>query len=339
MHITIEQNVPLAPLTTLKVGGKAEHYVRVTTEAELTSARTYAKKNNLPIRILGGGSNTLVSDEGVGGLLIHIAIKGVEVVGTTEEVIKVVVGAGEVFDEFIKRCVEEGWWGLENLSHIPGSVGATPVQNVGAYGVEIQSLISQVRVFDTLEECYRLLVVEECNFGYRDSVFKQEPGRYIVTEVTFELSKIPERKLTYKDLEEYFKDTKEPSLLAIREAVIEIRSKKFPDWTVVGTAGSFFKNAIISSTEALMLERKYPELPMYPLSATQIKVPVGYIFDKILNAKGERIGSVGTFEGQALVLVAYEGATAKEVLAFSNTLAERTFEATGIVLEREVTCL
>ena len=332
----IETHEQLAHHTTLKVGGAAEYFTVVTTEAELVSAVDWAKAHAAPITVLGGGSNVLVSDEGVRGLVIKNAIAGFSVT-TSADTILVTVGAGEVFDDVVAKAVEAGWWGLENLSHIPGSVGATPVQNVGAYGVEVKDVIASVRVFDTAVMKFKMLSPTDCLFGYRDSVFKKPTGQhYVITSVTFRLSCTSTPHLSYRDLAEYFAD-KNPTLAEIREAVIAIRSRKFPDWQVVGTAGSFFKNPTITTEAFARLSAKYEGIPSYVVSDHLVKVPLGWLLDKALNLKGVQDGPVGTYEGQALVLVNRGGATASDIARFAEKIVDAVKTETGIDIEWEVT--
>ena len=336
MAVALQSNVPLAGHTTLKVGGTAELFTTVTTTDGLLEALAYANANHKSVVILGGGSNTLVLDTGVSGLVIKIAIEGITVTDEESGVL-VTAGAGVLFDALVAMCVQEGLWGLENLSSIPGTVGATPVQNVGAYGVEVGDLISAVHVYDTQEKKFTTLTRSECQFGYRDSLFKHEVGRFIVTEVTYALSRVPQRRLSYKDLTLWFTDEPEPSLAAIRAAVTAIREQKFPDWHVVGTAGSFFKNPVVSHEQGMLLRSQYPELPLFPAAGQGMKVALGWILEHVLKVKGIRDGNVGTYAGQALVRVAVDGATASEVDAFAHTLGRVVYDRTRITIEREVT--
>lgn len=330
-----KENEQLATHTTLQVGGPAEYFTTVTTEEELVEACRYAHERSVPVKILGGGSNVLVPDAGVSGLVIQNHITGFEsdIVGDT---VTLTVGAGEVFDEVVAQTVRSGWWGLENLSHIPGLVGATPVQNVGAYGVEVKDLIKRVRVFDRTREQFAELAPEDCQFAYRDSIFKRPAGAtLVITAVTFTLSTQPRPQLTYRDLQERFADAT-PSVPEIREAVIAIRAKKFPDWHRVGTAGSFFKNPVVSSEQFAKLQAEYPELPGFATDRG-VKVPLGWILDKVLQYKGVREGAVGTYQGQALVIVNHGGATATEITEFAKQIANDVKASIGIEIEWEVT--
>lgn len=337
----IKENIPLAPYTTLKIGGSAEYFVEVYDITELHDAVSFAHEKSLPISVIAGGSNVLVSDEGVNGLVIKVALEGVSLEEDINSSVVVSAGAGEDFDAFIARAVQSGWWGIENLSAIPGSVGATPVQNVGAYGLEVRDVIEWVEVFDTKANDTKRLTVSECSFGYRDSIFKHEEGKkYIVTRVAYRLKKDGEPQITYRDLAEWFAGAGDtPTLAEVRAAVMRIRSRKFPDWNTTGTAGSFFKNPVISHEEYESLKETYADMPGYKLEDGSVKVPLGWIFDKILDARGVTEGNVGTYEGQALVVINHGSATQKEVDAFANKLAQNVFDATKITIEREVTSM
>lgn len=335
MARAVTRNVSLAAYTTLQVGGPARAFALVETEAELKAATAEAAAEGLPVRILGGGSNLLVADTGVEAFVMHMAIRGVihEVAGDT---VQLTAAAGERLDDVVAYAVAHDFWGLENLSHIPGTVGAIPVQNVGAYGVEVADLITQVRVLDTTTNTYLNLTPADCQFGYRDSIFKHEAGeRYIVTAVTFALTTVPSPQLSYRDLAERFQGAT-PSLVDIRSAIIAIRAEKFPDWTTVGTAGSFFKNPIVPTTAFTALQAQYPEIPHYPASPGRIKVSLGWILDKVLHLKGYRAGTVGLYEAQALVLINHGGATSGEIAAFATDICARVYEVTGLTIEWEV---
>lgn len=333
-----KENEPLAAHTTLQVGGPAEYFAVAHSEEELAAYVREAKVHGLPVTVLGGGSNVLAPDEGLSGLVLKNEIDGIAETDDDGTVL-VTAGAGVVFDELVAHTVARGYWGLENLSHIPGSVGATPIQNVGAYGVEIGNFVACVRVYDMEKDDFRTLKGNECAFGYRDSIFKHTEGAHlIVTSVTFRLSRTPAPRLSYKDLTERF-GTSAPSQQEIRDAVIAIRAKKFPDWHRVGTAGSFFKNPIITNAQFDALRTRYPELPGFPAGDAHTKVALGWILDRVCELRGVRVGNVGTYEGQALVLVNHGNATAREIEQFAHNIASRVHERTGINIEWEVTRL
>lgn len=339
MSITILKDVPLAPLTTLKVGGYASFFVKVTEESELKDAISYAKQQGLPVVILGGGSNVLVPDRGIDALVIVPAFVSLTYTEVDDHTVIVTAGAGVVLDELICETVEKGLWGLENLSSIPGSVGGVPVQNVGAYGVEAKDVIQSVTVYDRETESSIVLTNEACAFAYRMSLFKHEEGkRYVITHVAFVLSRVPNPKIVYKDLAAYFSESREATQKEIRNAVIAIRSAKFPDWHTCGTAGSFFKNPILDEEQFLTLKERYPDMVGY-IQNGKAKVSLGWILDHVLHLKGYREGNVGLYEAQALVLVTHGESTSDEIFSFSETIIQKIFDATGIIVEREVILL
>ncbi|OGG85464.1 UDP-N-acetylenolpyruvoylglucosamine reductase [Candidatus Kaiserbacteria bacterium RIFOXYB1_FULL_46_14] len=333
-----KEDVSLAPYTTLKVGGKAKYFAVVKNEEELKEVCSEARRLDLPVLVLGGGSNLLISDEGIDAVVIKNEIEGILYQELDDEVL-VTAGGGEVWDDLVSDIVGRNLWGLENLSAIPGTVGATPIQNVGAYGVEAGELIESVRVYDIDKDDFITLSVADCHFAYRDSFFKTAGGRRnIIVSVTYRLSKKPRPRLLYKDLAEYFKAIANPSLQEVRQAIINTRAGKFPDWTKVGTAGSFFKNPIISSEEAAELVKEYPTLPVFVQEDGRAKISLGYILDKICGLRGLREGDVGLYEKQALILVNYGGASALEIKEFVQKISDAVFEKTKIKIEQEVNC-
>lgn len=340
--LKIDHNVSLAPYTTFKIGGPAEYFAVVESEEELVAATVEARERHQPINVLGGGSNVLIDDAGLKGLVIKNEIKGISHAISGDQIL-VTAGAGESWDDFVALTVKEGWWGLENLSSIPGSVGATPIQNVGAYGVEVAILIKSVRVFDMERGEFREFTNEECTFGYRDSFFKTEAGRkMVVTKVTYTLSLVHSPKLHYKDLATHFSDVADIDHIAqkeIRDAVIKIRASKFPNWKQIGTAGSFFKNPVISEEHYEALVTQYPGLPGYREGEGRIKVSLGWILDNVCDLKGKREGNIGLYEKQALVLVNFGGATASEIKNFATKICDKVFQKTKIEIEMEVRVL
>lgn len=332
----IQEGIQLKEHTTFHIGGPADYFVSVASVNELKEAITFAQERSLPITMLGGGSNMLVSDDGIRGLVIHVGILGMEYESIPPHDAIVHVGAGVMLDELVRDTVARGYWGLENLSAIPGTVGATPIQNVGAYGVEVASRISSVTALHKTSGEERVFTLSECAFGYRSSFFKTEAGKeFVITNVSFKLTKIPTPHLHYADLVRFFGDA-DPSQKEIRDAVIRIRSKKFPDWNVIGTAGSFFKNPFISKEAFNALRIKLPELLGYENKDGTMKIPLGWILDKVLHVRGVRVGEVGTYEGQSLVILNYGGATARDVDAFASDIEKKVYDATGVHIEREV---
>jgi len=336
MSLPIQSNEPLKQLTTLRVGGEAQYFVDIDSESYLDEAVGYAHKNNLPITILGGGSNILVSENGIKGLVIRMSLVDIAT-EVEEEKVLLTASAGVVLDDLVSHAVEHGYWGIENLSHIPGTVGAAPVQNVGAYGVEVKDVIKTVRVYNIQARRFEVLTADECNFEYRDSLFKKSEGKkYIVVAVTFALSTEVLPQLSYADLQSRFTDA-QPTLLEIRQAIIEIRAGKFPDWNVVGTAGSFFKNPVILRTKFQELCTQYPGLPGFDVDDTFVKIPLGWVLDKVLHLKGVGNEKVGTYQGQALVLINKADATATDIAEFADDIVKKVHDATDIQVQWEVT--
>ncbi len=332
--MTIQENIPLAEHTTFKIGGPARFFCRVSDEDELIKAVRFATEKKIDFFVLGGGSNLLISDNGFGGLVIKNEIKGIKYVDD-----RVIASAGEMWDDLVAWSVEKGLYGLENLSAIPGTVGASPVQNIGAYGVEVSNTIESVRVFDAVRAEFIDLSNVDCTFGYRDSIFKHQKNRYIVTRVVFKLNKAGGINTSYKELADYFKTKKPgsiPSLAEVRQAVIDIRWGKLPDWKLWGTAGSFFKNPIVSIQQCIELRQKYPDLPSFPDKDGTVKIPLGWILDKVCNLKGLCMGNACVYENQALVVVTKPGSSADEVVRLTNEIRKVVREKTSLEIEAEV---
>lgn len=338
MALTIKENISLAPYTTFKIGGLARFYCSVETEDELVEACKFAREKNLAIFILGGGSNILISDRGFDGLVIRMKMKGVEYMENEDGTVIVSAAAGEQWDDLVEQTVGKGMYGLENLSAIPGTVGAAPVQNIGAYGAEVSNTLIKVRVLEMETLTFKEFSKEECSFSYRDSRFKHEKGKHVITRVYFNLNKKSQVNITYKDLADYFskKNLASPTLQQVRDAVIDIRWNKLPDWKLWGTAGSFFKNPIISANNFIELKKTYPELPGYSESDGRVKVSLGWILDKVCNMKGMCLDNVCVYEKQALVLVSKPGATSEEVVNLAHKIMAEVKEKTGIEIEGEV---
>lgn len=336
--IEIKENVPLAQYTTFKIGGPARYYCSVSNEDDLIEACRFARERNVPVFILGGGSNILVSDKGFGGLVIRMRMKGVYFHENGDGTVTVSSAAGELWDDLVERTVGAGLYGIENLSAIPGTVGAAPVQNIGAYGCDASATIVKVRAYDAQADRFVEMDNGECRFGYRDSVFKHDKRRHIITQVDFRLRRNGKVDISYQDLSGYFaeKGIANPTLRQVREAVIDVRWNKLPDWKLWGTGGSFFKNPVISSEHFADLKVKYPDLPGYREPDGRVKVSLGWILDKLCDAKGVCKGNACVYEKQALVLIAKPGARAEELVSLAHDLMHRVKDKTGIDVEGEV---
>lgn len=330
----IRENVFLASLSTLRVGGAARYVLECESGEDVAEAAAFAEEHSLPWSVLGEGSNVLASDEGYDGVVVAVRIPGITVVDSNESVM-LIVGAGVSWDALVVEAAARNLWGLENLAGIPGTVGAAPVQNIGAYGAEVKDTLQSVEVFDTQTKVIRTFTREECAFGYRDSRFKHD-ARFVILSVSFRLSKSARPNIAYKDLttalaQGVVLDTPR----TIGNEVRAIRARKFPDLRKVGTAGSFFKNPTISEEAYTSLKEQYADLPGFP-NEHGVKIPLAFILDHVLNLRGYSEGNISLFEHQPLVLVAHNGATAREVNTFANNIAARVMNATGINVEREV---
>ena len=332
--MSVRENVPLATLTTLRVGGAARFVIDCAHTKDVRAGIEFAKERDLPWRVLGSGSNVLAKDEPYEGVVLLMCIPGITAVETKNSVL-LSAGAGVEWDALVQEAAVRGLWGLENLAGIPGTVGAAPVQNIGAYGAEVERTIHSVEVFDTEKEEICSLRAEDCAFGYRDSRFKHG-ARFVILSVSFYLTRSGAPNIEYKDLvmaREKGADLSTPR--AIGDAVRAIRAQKFPDLTTVGTAGSFFKNPTITEEAFSLLKERYEALPGFP-NEQGIKIPIAFILDRVLNLRGYTEGNVSLFENQPLVLVAQNGATQREIDTFAESIAARVYDATGIIVEREV---
>jgi UDP-N-acetylmuramate dehydrogenase len=321
----------LRDYSSLRTGGEGE-LAEVHSMEELRGALAYAKKEGLRAHLLGQGTNSYFGQGLSGFLFIKMDMKGIGV-EESGDTISLSVGSGEIWDDIVELAVGKGWWGIENLSHIPGTVGAAPVQNIGAYGAELSSVFESLTALhmETMEA--RVFSKEDCQFGYRDSIFKYEKGEYAILSVRIRLSKEPRPVLTYKPLDSLSAGT--ATLQAVRDLVIATRKAKLPDWREHPNAGSFFKNAIVDAEAAEFLRPLYPEMPLIQVMEGY-KVPTAWLIDHVAGMKGERLGDVGTWPAQPLVIVNYGNASADDIDAFANTIREKINKKTGIVLEQEV---
>lgn len=333
----IQQNVDLAPYNTLGVNAKARYFIEITSQRELLELVNSGLLQTSDYFVLGGGSNILFLGD-FDGYIIHNAIKGREVIRDTGDDIYYKIGAGENWHETVRHCVEMGWGGIENLSLIPGTVGAAPIQNIGAYGVELKEIFKSLSAVHLETGHIKMFEKKECRFGYRNSIFKRElKGKYIITHVTLRLSKIPKLETSYGAIQSKLdeKGIKKPTIRDLSDIVIEIRQSKLPDPAELGNAGSFFKNPVISRPVFESLQDDYPDLPGYPMGRKKIKVPAGWLIEKT-GWKGKVVGNVGTYDQQSLVLVNHGGATGHEIWSLAEKIRESVKDTFDIELVPEV---
>ncbi len=318
------------------VGGSARYFFSVHTDDEVREAVRFAHAKNLPFFILGGGSNIVFSDEGFTGVVIKIEIPGI-IFEEQDEYTIVKAGAGVLWDNLVQESVTHKLWGIENLSAIPGTVGASPVQNIGAYGVEVKDIIKWVRVYDTQKNLFTILSPDECGFAYRMSIFKKSADKkFVVTKVAFRLSKNSTPNLGYGDILKYFsgRSPETISVFEMREAVVKIRGKKLPDPKILPNAGSFFKNPVISKDLYLKAQNIFPDISGYQdkygvkISAARLIEDCGW--------KGVRRKDAGVTQEHALVIANYGNASARDIKELADVITHDVFARTGIKLFREV---
>lgn len=326
----IINNCPLKERHTFGMDVKADRLIEFANEDELKSALTGAVK---PLLFMGGGSNLLFLNN-YSGTVLHSVIDNINIVAEDDNSVSVRVGSGVVWDDFVAYCVEKGWWGVENLSLIPGEVGASAVQNIGAYGVEVKDVLQSIEAISVDDLSKRIFTNAECNYAYRDSIFKKSlKGKYVITYVTYSLSKIANPNIGYGALKSVL--TENPSLQEIRDAIITVRSSKLPDPKVYGNAGSFFMNPVIPMEQFVALQSRYPDIPSYPALDGYIKVPAGWLIEKS-GWKGKSLGNAAVYEKQALVLINRGGATGMEVKHLADTVIADIQKIFGITLHAEV---
>ena len=329
------QHISLLPYNTFGINAKADYFIEYDSIADLQAVLQMDIVKQNRILHIGSGSNLLFLKD-FEGVVLHSAIK--DITGTREDVDSAYleVGSGVVWDDLVAYCVLNGLGGIENLSLIPGEVGASAVQNIGAYGVEVQDIILEVNAVEIETATVRTFSNEECHYGYRSSIFKNElKGKYIITSVLFRLDKKPKFKLNYQHLEEEVLKCGEVNLQTIRQTIIAVRESKLPDPKVLGNAGSFFMNPIIAKTLFVSLQEKYPNIPHYVVSETEEKVPAGWLIDQC-GWKGKQIGRAGVHNKQALVLVNLGGATGAEIVHLAEQIQSSVKETFGIELRPEV---
>lgn len=332
----LQKNISLKPFHSFACEENASFFTTVKTKDELMEAFNWAKENKQAYLVLGSGTNILFTKQ-FEGLVIKMEITGIQKVQESASEVLLQVGAGENWSHFVSYCVQKSWGGLENLSLIPGTVGAAPIQNIGAYGVEVGEHILSVNAYDTVTKNWLSFTQEECAFGYRDSMFKKEANRYIVFSVQFKLSKQPILRTDYGAIKSVLHERciSNPSIESIANAVIYIRSSKLPDPKKLGNAGSFFKNPLITKTQYDQLIVQFPSLIAFPINDNAYKIAAGWLIEAC-GWKGVIQEQVGCYKDQALVIVNYGATKGKTIFDFSEAIIQSVKNKFGVDLEREV---
>jgi UDP-N-acetylmuramate dehydrogenase len=337
LYPDIKENFSLHPFNTFHLESIARYFTEINSIDQVKDLVASGKLTQNPVLLLGGGSNLLFTGN-FKGIVVHIINKGIEVVSRTEETILVKVAAGENWHEFVINCVKEGFGGVENLSLIPGNVGSCPIQNIGAYGVEVKDSILSVEAIDLLNGELKIFSSEDCQFGYRDSIFKKElKGKIAIWSVTFELKLNPVVHLEYGAIRQELAamHVEQPGISDISNAVCNIRRNKLPDPDLLGNAGSFFKNPTIDQKNATKLHKAFPKMVSFPLGEDKVKLAAGWLIEQC-GWKGFREGDAGVHQSQALVLVNYGNASGSNILTLAHRIQNSVYERFGVKLEMEV---
>ena len=331
----LQRDVSLSSFNTFRFASQAQFFVLVDHLDTLKEAVSWAKAHQLPITVIGGGSNLLIRDD-IKGLVIVNRLTGQQLKEEDDDKVVLGVAAGEQWHSLVERCVHQSWAGIENLALIPGTVGAAPVQNIGAYGVEVKDVIERVQVFDIASGQIKWLLAQECGFAYRESHFKGKwQGRYIITEVELRLSKRPDFVLNYGGLKNHLDG--DVSLISVFNTVCQVRRSKLPDPDELANAGSFFKNPVVSTETHNALVMRFPDLVSFPF-AQGFKLAAGWLIDQA-GWKGHHHKGVGVYDKQALVLVNYSENQAVALLELEQLIKHSVYERYGVLLEREPVAL
>ena len=360
--VKIQEYVDIKDYSTLRVGGQFRYFVKIENKEDLQEVCHFAQENNISVFVLGGGSNVVFSDGTLNVVALKIEIKGFELINSTDEYTDIKIGAGEIWDEIVEKTVEMDLSGLESLSAIPGTVGASPVQNIGAYGSEVKDTILEVEAYKIETGEIITFLNSDCKFGYRDSIFKGEAkGKYIITAVTFRLGKGPEKNssekvlgrggrepvpdhfhnnfspaLSYPGVLKYFEKVgiENPDLKQIRNAIIEIRKEKLPNPKEIPNVGSFFKNPIVPNKIAISIKETYPDAKFFPIDDNLTKVPAGWLIENS-GLKGTSFSHISVYDKNALVLVNIDNATSQDIISARDQIIKIVFDKFGITLEQE----
>lgn len=337
LNKVIRQDVQLGPYNTLNISARARLFASITSVEELQQLLQESPVNTDDMLVLGGGSNILFVGN-FPGLVLQMAIKGKEIVKENDSFVWLEIGGGENWHQTVRYVIDKGWGGIENLSLIPGTVGAAPIQNIGAYGAELADVFERLEAVNIESAEVHTFDKEECEFGYRDSIFKRAlKGKFAITKVVLKLSKNPEINSSYGAIQSELekRNISEPTIRDISDIVISIRNDKLPNPEALGNAGSFFKNPVVETEKFKKLQQSYPQIPGYEISENEIKVPAGWLIEEA-GWKGKKIGNTGTYRQQALVIVNHGGATAEEILNLAAKIQESVREKFEIDLVPEV---
>lgn len=332
----IQENISLKDFSTMRLGGLANYLTEVNSEEDLLAVIQFARQKNTPIKVLGGGSNVIFTDDGFSGIVIINQIKGFEIESDGDDYI-VEIGSGEIWDDCVAKTVELGLTGIEALSLIPGTAGGTPVQNVGAYGQEIKDTLVNVRAYDLQTNTWVTIDNSDCEFAYRKSIFNSsQRNRYIITKIRLKLSKSYPRKPFYKSVQEYFDEhgIDTPTPTGLRNAVIAIRSAKLPDPKILANSGSFFHNPVIARQQFDSLAANYPDIPHYS-QAENVKIPAAWLIEQVGLKNHRDPSGLATYDKQPLVIVNYSAQSENDLVNFKKMIIDKVFEKFKIKLEQE----
>jgi UDP-N-acetylmuramate dehydrogenase len=345
--VNVEHYVPLAPRCTLGVGGAARFFVRAQDEASLVEALEWADRGGIVVRVLGSGSNVVIADEGLDGLVIRVGLRGRRTRDESDAEVELSVAAGEPWDDVVAYAVGRGFAGLECLSGIPGLVGAAPIQNVGAYGQEVSDTVCRVRAYDRMSRTIATLSPDDCGFAYRDSVFKSvAPDRYVILDVTFRLKKGTAPNVRYPELAQRLEAAGKstPTLDDVRHTVMALRASKSMLLDASDenrrSCGSFFLNPIVPADEIARVERRVGpqgEMPRFPQADGQVKLSAAWLIERAGFVKGQRRGAVGLSTRHALAVVCHNGAKSLDVVTFASEIRDRVRDRFGVTLSPEPT--
>lgn len=335
----IKTNIPLSTLTTMRIGGNANYVAEVTSDEDLQKVYQNSKRLGQPVYVVGGGSNLIARDEGFPGIILHNQIKGIELLDDNPTSATIAAGGGEIWDNLVKYAVDQNLQGIEAMSGIPGTVGAAPVQNIGAYGQELANTFVSCEAYDTTTDSFVTLKWDDCRFSYRSSIFRTTAvGRYVITRVTLTLNKKRPEPPFYDSLEKYLEaheiGTMTVTAQIVRNAVLEIRANKLPDPTKLPNAGSFFKNAIVEKWKADDLANIYPDVVTYDVGDGNVKIPAGWLIENC-NLKGEVISGMKVHDGNAVVLINESARSYADLSAAREQIVTTVRDKFQITLEQE----